>query len=331
MSTSGTTTSKTEVGAFGAAFDILPLPEKAAMKAAYVNALRMGRVSRGDLQDPYDALLPLLASVTACGKVPIASAHTSKPAAGDLPALTPAAWRAFLDAGGAAAYVGAVREYVCAHVLPRVPLLLGVDHALTAGVVQALAAEEGAGRLGLVVFDGHLDAYDHGHGQPYGCQNFLQSLAADGVLDPANLVVAGVYRKPDAALRATLGPAADAYLAAYDALVAAGAQVLERDELAADPGSLDRALARLAVDRLYVSLDLDVCASERVPAVRFHDSVGLTPGQFAGLAGRLRAHLDRSGVRLAGLDVMELDVHLLGEEETLEVACRFVETLLPTA
>ena len=97
------------------------------------------------------------------------------------------------------------------------------------------------------------------------------------------------------------------------------------------------AAAELALDgvkgkTVYVSIDADVGAGTDVNAVRFLDTVGLSGDQIIELAATLASGLESLGSPLAGIDLMEIDVHLADLPEsgdrTVEVCAGAVRELI---
>ncbi len=353
-------TDRPSVKVFGAALDAPTDQRRIAIKRAYMAAAAAGHIAPGDPADPYDALTPLLCAsklaerIELVGKVAVPAALTPKPGPAHRHEETE---HDDLELTNSAA-ISTINDRVGELIACRVPsdaiaLMLGVDHALTAAAVTAAAATVGADNLGVVVLDGHLDAIsaevrERLHAASQGrvssadplleqlsCQTFIGHLLARELIRPHQLIVAGLYSEPTSELRERLGPAGSAYLDQYQALRASGVTLLTRDELRADPSCLSRALASLEVSHLYVSLDMDVCASPRVPAVRFHDSVGLSPEELRDIAQQLARFSATHQLRLAGADVMEIDVHLVDlaplpgvDNETLATAIGFLEELM---
>lgn len=356
-----TARSQSPIAVIGAALDALPHPERVAVKRAYAAAAGSGRLADPGPATPYRALLGLLASgalgprLVPVGEFQIPSYLGPTPEWPDLSRVNPAGYEAFLARDGCRTVAAGLRRYIETNVGAATPLLLGVDHALTAAAFAALAARKHPDPVALVVLDGHLDAITataraelwtatQGPGQasgapratstaePLTCQSFLRALITEGHLDPRNLIVAGIYERPDERLLAAYGPGAKPYLAEFSALEEAGATILERDRLRQHPEDLRAALARLAATRLYVSLDMDVAASDEHPAVRFRDGEGLAAEELLDLAAILAGHIAQPGIELIGLDVMEIDVHLLASDlspgsdnRTLATAIRFLE------
>jgi len=347
---------------FGAALDALPDRRKIAIKHAYMAAAAAQRLPPDDPLDPYDALVPLLRRsplgprLQLLGKLPVPAAYVPKPPATHAASVSLDSYRDFFAGTGCADMADTVRDHVATHVLPDAPgVMLGVDHALTGGYLHALAEAAGADDLAVLVLDGHVDAIGADararmHAavtgealdadslqESFSCQSFLRHLLANGTIPPRQLIIAGIYTEPGPELVSRYGDAAVDFVREYESLRASGVTVLTRDQLRDDPGRLSTALAALpgSASRLYVSLDLDVCASERVPAVRFHDSIGITPEQLLDLADRVADFVAERAIALAGVDVMEIDVHLVDVEpvnraanETLATAVAFLERLL---
>ena len=345
---------------FGAAFDALPDRAKIAVKRAYMAAMAAGRLPPGDPLDPYDALAPLLGEsqlanrLEFIGKATIPPSLSPRPPPGHGREVSWEAYRESFYGAGSTEAVASVRKLVAEHILPgERGVMIGVDHSLTAGFLTEAVERFGPESLGMLVLDGHLDAIRAAararlqaaiSGDPreqdppaegISCQNFLGNLLESGRILPGNLIVAGLYSAPDSELLSRYGEEASAYLDEYDALCTSGVTILTRDAIREDPACLTSALAQLDVEELYVSLDMDICASSRVPAVRFHDSIGLTPEELSDLATRISALMTERAIGLAGVDVMEIDIHLVdvvpasgGRNETLATAVEFLEKLL---
>lgn len=143
----------------GCSLDALDAEEKVAMKLAYLGALREGILGDSVARDPYDLLvgpLSALEGVTVAGRMEIESWLTPRPAATEAEKVEPGHYREFIDTDGCAVVSARLREFVKARVLPLRPMLVGVDHSLTCGVLEALRS--GGVEPGLVVVDSHLDA-----------------------------------------------------------------------------------------------------------------------------------------------------------------------------
>ena len=86
---------------------------------------------------------------------------------------------------------------------------------------------------------------------------------------------------------------------------------------------------------VYVSLDLDVGAYNAVHAARYMDGPGVASEAIREVARIITAGCRSGRYTLAGLDVMEFNMHLLGlrtedgiEDHTSETALTFIQTLV---
>jgi len=91
----------------------------------------------------------------------------------------------------------------------------------------------------------------------------------------------------------------------------------------------------IATPYVYVSLDLDVGAYRAVHAARYMDGLGISRKAIMQAASFIAEICSSGASTLAGIDVMEFNMHLLGLERepgkrdrTAETALSFVEQLL---
>jgi hypothetical protein len=125
---------------FGCSLDVLDAPEKLAMKHAYLEAVRDGRAGQGIARDPFDLLsaaLEEVPGVVSAGRLELESWMTPRPRVEDLERINAQLSREFIDTDGCGIISARVREFVRQRVLPLVPLMIGVDHSLTGGVLDA--------------------------------------------------------------------------------------------------------------------------------------------------------------------------------------------------
>ncbi len=277
--------------------------------------------------------------------------------------ITEAAFARFVDEDGCRRLAEEIEAFVEAGVFPRIPLMVGVDHSLTGGVLRALSRRHGARDLAVVVLDAHTDAiptavtsgavhYDaetnprsvYDVGDPllsdrpdsYNASTFLYHLIEEGTIDPGNLYLIGVADTPPSRARKIDDPRIQGYVGAYSALRRRGVTALTRDEVAANPARVAWALDRMTATYAYVSIDLDVGANAATKSVRFRDRTGLEAADIErvieGIAGGLL-----SKARLVGADVMEFDVRVLGrsggvaDDPAVALAARLLQRLLRTA
>jgi arginase family enzyme len=210
-------------------------------------------------------------------------------------------------------------------------VLVGVDHSLTGGVLEALRAS-GENDCSLIVLDSHFDAIpaavrkaaaeapgdsgrDEDEGEPpdsYACGTWLARVLEKGLVEPRNVVVVGPSDHPGSEKAAGEPEAMTRYREAYLELEERGVTVIPKQRVRRI--GIERA-AREAVEAaggasVYISIDADIGAGEDVKAVRFLDTIGLEPGEVVELCGSMAREIASRGAVLAGFDIMEIDVHL---------------------
>ena len=336
------------IGVFGCSLDALDAPEKVAMKLAYLEALRSGRAD-GLAGDPYELIAPglvRLPSFSALGRLDIKPWLTPRPPLEAAGGVSGRAYRDFLDAGGCADVAAEVCRFVKEEVFPLVPLMVGVDHSLTGGVLEALV---GSGKKPvLVVLDSHLDAvptavraaafggsagaaYPAGP-ETYNCGTWLLHVIDSGVVDPGDVLVLGPSDSPGGPLEGE-PPGIAAYREAYFAVEERGVRVIRKKDLR-ERGvgeAVAEAMAGFRGRELYISIDADVGAGSELRAVRFLDALGLLPGELEEMATAMASACRENRCRLAGLDIMEIDVHGAdvpgSPDRTLEICLEMLERL----
>ena len=101
------------------------------------------------------------------------------------------------------------------------------------------------------------------------------------------------------------------------------------------PARLRKALERLEGRAAYVSVDVDVGALEAAHACRFMDLFGSGERELMAACEVIGGWLGEKEGRRAGLDLMEVDVHLAGlrhadgtRDRTARLAARMLSRLL---
>lgn len=329
---------------FGAALDALDDPDRVELKLAYIEATEHGRLTAKLPLDPYDAIAPILKSrlegiAILQGKLNIPGWLTPRPPKGCKKFITTARYSHFIDNNLIASPILDCHRFIKNKIFPDTPCMIAVDHAMTAAPVIALCERYGPESVAVVVLDSHFDAIPSNFRAPQGidapecgiknCGSFLYSLIYDKIIDPKNLLVVGVADHPRANSQ-------NAYNELYNRFIDLGVTIITNE-------STGKSLARKLVDNLkniqakylYVSLDADVGAFESMNAVRFMDHRGLDEKTIIGIAEVLKALIDSGKFILAGMDVAEVDVHLLGltgldgSPDKTEIVCAdFITTLL---
>jgi agmatinase len=185
--------------------------------------------------------------------------------------------------GSAEEMVRAVREEIRPiYRAGKIPIVLGGDHACAPPSVEAYP-DDGPS-LGILYLDAHLDfrAKYLGDARSHACSSrrMLEKVGAE------NIVVLGVRSVSKEEIEENR---------------AIGMSFITAHEVARDGirSSVDRALARLRTDRVYISLDIDVIDPAYAPATGTPEPFGLTPRD-------VKLAIDAAAPRLAGLDIMEV-------------------------
>ena len=131
---------------FGVPFDPANSPERLNLKLAYLSHVMKGAHPSETFDDPYDAIkayaikeTPFLCEDIWLGKMPVESWLRPRPRPEDMNLLTPSRAGSFLENNGCWDYALKVTAFVEESVFPHVPVMIGVDHSLTGGVLMALA------------------------------------------------------------------------------------------------------------------------------------------------------------------------------------------------
>lgn len=348
---------------FGASVDASDDPWTLQLKQAAMEAQRNGMT---DLcLDPYDALIADLAaldpSMQPAGKLSVPSWLRPIPAPLDADRVTQQRMADHVAQGGMWALTQQVQRFVQDEILPATPILLGVDHSVSAGVIGALSQQVGPHQLSVLILDQHFDGLSlslrldpqlsalpgarlDGLGPSLGgredneycCGNFLKHLMDNGTLPPENLFLIGVadYPGPQHA-QAGWERFKDNYLAFEQR----GCHFFPLSAFEGDyvPGLHRLIWEQITTPYVYVSLDVDVGAYRCVHAARYMDSIGIDRLALLDVA-RIVADGCRQGrFQLAGVDAMEFNMHFLGieyepgkKDGTLETVLAFMAELLLT-
>jgi arginase family enzyme len=331
-----------KVKIFGAALDCLDDPERLGLKLSYLQALRDGHVDASLPKDPYDIIAPAVSEiygdlVSLRGKVEMPGWVKPRPSLEDIYQVSQENYREFMDSGGPAEVADRCQK-LAGEILPDVPLMIAVDHSLSAGPIRAVSGQCGPESLAVVVLDSHFDAVtaearagrDLSWKSDDLCGAFLAGLLNDGFVLPPNLFVIGVSDYPSEALLDT------PYGREYSLWLEKGVKVYPKDKVRQKGffRELEKELSNLGANVLYVSLDADVGACSAMPAVRFMDAKGLDENEVREVATALGRLIDKGRFSLGGMDVAEIDVHFLdldkeegNKDRTIEICAEFVMTL----
>jgi len=293
--------------------------------------------------EPYDALVEELGEwavgrdVIFKGKISVESWLTPNPTIDDLILLTPEGIVAFLDTNGCLEYRRKVADFVKNNVSDK-PVMIGIDHSMTGGVLDTLAEKYGSANLGVVVFDSHFDAissdirnklveyarekspdkeqfgltpldyvyYPEGRKDAYLCGSFLKFLIEEGVIKPENLIVYGPLDYPDAKVREISDHRIREYVKAYLQLERQGVTIVPRSTIDKNGviESLKEAISKLNAQNIYISVDIDIMARRPVLGAKFIDIEGISELEFYCLIDFLKRVLDN---KIVGFDIVEIE------------------------
>ena len=357
-----------EIDIYGSAFDPDDGGDRLALRRHYAEAIEPS-LPEAAPRDPFAVLSPYLAEefqVRLAGSVGVPDWLTPVPAATDLDRITQEATIRHLGEGGARAHASRVQTFVEHHVR-GVPVMIGIDHVATYGAVEALASRYGSD-LQLVVLDAHCDAVpatlrqallDYARENPdvgyrhnpefytqsdrtvsMDCGSFVSDLVSDGIVRAENVHILGANDLPDPGLAKIQDTRVQEYLAHIQALRRSGVSVLTRDEIleSANPDALvAEALSGIADRPVYISVDIDVGAVAAHRGSRFLDCEGLPEWALEILMASITNTVRRSGARLVGADLMEIDFYRAGAESpdgpdrTYDIALNILRTICELA
>lgn len=328
---------------FGAALDVLDMPDKIALKLAYTASIKELSLKKLPL-DPYDALKDFLTLrgfasdyLEWIGKFPVESRLSPRPLAIDEKFLTQKLYTDFIDRNGCLTYSDKLISYLKSNVYPAKPVMIGVDHSLTGGVLSYLS--EFNDDFNVVIFDSHTDIIDFNtkrsmlgfsNDNPnyrlldiYECGAFLSHLLEKNIIKADRLWILGTQDTMELAERSGISP----YSQAMRKWVERGVHLISKKDL------IRNGIPEEIEGPTYISIDIDVGSYSCVLACRFMDRIGLGFNQFLDIINSLAKRVEKKRITLLGIDMMEIDVHFLNEnvngvqDESLEILCEIFNKL----
>jgi len=330
---------KQEVKIFGAALDPLSSPERLNLKLSYLDYLRV-QPKENVHADPYDILkeylrkeLPFIDGDAWFGKMKIDSWLTPKPQLEDLHLLNSVTFSDFLSKDGCWDYAMKTSDYVENNIFPSKPVMIGVDHSLTGGTILALSRF--IENLNVIVLDAHFDVLrfqnldsngqgiisDICPGNPatqigneirfYECGNFLSYLLEKELIRPENLWILGAQDEilESLSMENYASEAERAQIKEYKRWIKRGVHVIPKTDLLNNNLYLD------IKGPSYLSIDMDVGSLSSVFSARFMNCIGLTYDEFVNSLWNLAQNFSQLNIPIVGLDIMEIDIHLLEATE----------------
>ncbi|MHA1376689.1 MAG: arginase family protein [Promethearchaeota archaeon] len=337
-----------KIKVFGAAVDASDFPLSIQMKLAYLNQLAQNLGDKTNFIDPYEAFLMHSSILTEqrflkIGKFPIDSWLTPKPKLEDLHLINQFNFSKFTNDGLLKSISDKIERYIKTNVLPDIPLMIGVDHSLTGGVLTALSKEYSPENLLVLIFDAHFDGlpanisiniskYTNDHPNEvnplvleynysqmegieikntYTCASFLNNLINAKVIKPENLIIFGCQDYPDEKYRALNDPRIVEFVEFYDKMERNGVKFIPKAETSQMLDRLNQTLKDVVKSNFYLSLDVDVGALKEVIASRFRNVIGLDQSTIISAAKIVNNVIKTADNKLVGLDVMEIETYLL--------------------
>jgi arginase family enzyme len=332
---------------FGVALDASDDPVSLDLKRASMFA--SSRPGNDLCSDPYDRIAEQLQNkhgMSRAGKFPVPSWLGPRPTPADDSCVTMENYQRFYQDKGFWKATVAIREYVEKTIFPDIPVMIGIDHSATGGVLAAISNRYGADQLSVIVLDRHFDgiapstrlaaeqmpfsALDEAE---YCCGSFWAYLLERGVVLPENLLFVGVADYPDQDRQDEW----KGFQRCYREFEERGCRFFPLNNFEAPyTDRLRRCVDEcITTPNVYVSLDVDVGSYESVHAARYMDGPGLNREQLCDAANIIANAISRKGASLAGFDVMEFNMHFLGIEtpdgfrdQTLTAVDEFIDGLL---
>jgi arginase family enzyme len=358
---------------FGAALDATDFPLSLQIKLNYLNQLAQNLEIAPNFLDPYEGLL-LFSRVLSndkyvkMGKFPIESWLTPRPNLEDLPLMNQPEFQKFTSKGAIRIYSERLDDYVKKSILPDFPLMIGVDHSLTGGVLNALSNEFGPEDLQILIFDAHFDGlpasislniakYMNKHPEEinplisedinavnenltildkYTCASFLFYLLEEKVVIPENLIIFGCQDYPDAKFRSIDDPRIIEYVEFYDEMEHNGVKFIPKTESSTMIRNLSTILNKTEKSKMYISFDTDVGALREIIATRFRNAIGIDQTTILNAAKSVKKVINSKNIDLIGLDIMEIETHLLNrdfpksgrKDQTIKVIDSFLDIFI---
>ncbi|MHA1312136.1 MAG: arginase family protein [Candidatus Helarchaeota archaeon] len=358
---------------FGASFDPSDSLTKIMIKRKYLDDISRNIQTKHNIyQDVYDALTSESKVINELklqkiGKFPVESWLQSKPEVEDLIFMMPEEFRTFLDTNGCMEYTLELEKFIEEKIFPDFPVMVGVDHSLTGGVLKALSKKYGADNITVIILDGHFDAvptnlrlglasYSKEHKdeidvifpslldsidenldvpQSYNCGTFLYYLIKENIIIPKNLIIFGTMDYPGESYKKINDIRVKKYIDFYLKFEEQGTKFIPNNgNCQSMNNKLENILQAVETPYLYVSIDVDIGSLNSILAARFMEFIGLDEACLIDTAQILRKILNKNKLELIGLDLMEIDIYFLNaklksgkSDKTIKVMDNFLKII----
>ncbi|MFX1425177.1 MAG: arginase family protein [Promethearchaeota archaeon] len=358
---------------FGAALDATDFPLSLQMKKNYLNQLTQNLVVGPNFLDPYEGLLLHSCALSKdkylkMGKFPIESWLTPKPNLEDFSLINQLEFQKFTNRGAIRIYSEKLENFVKNKIFPGMPLMIGVDHSLTGGVLKALSNEFEPEDLLILLFDAHFDGipasislniakYMNEHPEEinplisedinavdgkisivdnYTCASFLLYLLKEKTILPENLIIFGCQDYPDEKFRSLDDPRIVEFVEFYDEIEQKGVKFIPKSDASSMVRKLSTVLKETEKSKIYVSFDTDVGALKEIIATRFRNAIGIDQMTILNAANVIKNVMNSKKIDLVGLDIMEIETHLLNKiflksgriDQTIQVIDSFLDVFI---
>jgi arginase family enzyme len=242
-----------------------------------------------------------------------------------------------------------LRDFVERSIFPASPVMVGIDHSATGGVISALTKRYSPEMLSIIVLDRHFDAIPlslrmdglfrsspdspHLSRSPWGererpekntqpwdaeeldqycCGNFWAYLIDSEIILPEHLLFIGVSDYPSPQIDPKWQRLRERYLGFEER----GCSFFPLWKF---NGAYAKSLTQFIYEKaktpyVYVSLDLDVGAYRCINAARYMDGPGITRENLLDTAHIIAEGSKNGNFMLVGFDIMEFNIHFLGIE-----------------
>jgi arginase family enzyme len=211
-----------------------------------------------------------------------------------------------------------VKSYVESNVHPSRPIMIGVDHSQTGGVLQYLTKHYEDPNV--LIFDSHTDIVDFSTKRSlftspfcktsdtsanfYECGSFVDYVLSEKVMKPDRIWILGTQDLPER----TKKEEENSYVRKLEEWMKRGVHLISKWDL------IRNGIPEDIEGPTYISIDMDLGSYSSVFACRFMDRVGLEYEQITEIIRSLSARIKERRILLLGLDMMEIDVHFLEAE-----------------
>lgn len=311
--------------------------------------------------DPYDIVENLIGVLEEIehifkksGKVGVESWLTPFPLKPDFPLLTVSNFVSFIDTNGCYEYAEEVCKFTENNVFDDIPLLVGVDHSLTGGVLKALSKEYGNENILVLFLDSHFDGvslpkrldlihhnmekgiggvfrkddpYLYGREDSYNVESFIKFLLNDQIILPENTACIGATNYPSSEALKSEDPRVTNYVREFTEQEEKGLTIIKKEDIRKNLEVLKNFFETRDFEYIYVSADMDIGANATTQGVRFANGyIGIEIDNIRRILRGTRKWGLEEGT-LIGLDLMEIDMYEC-DESTYALALTILKELL---